>query len=65
MATYSITYETADGSVDTFTTETSKARAERVARNLAKTSGLNAPLEITRWFVEAKDATVSTFPVAA
>jgi hypothetical protein len=61
---YQITYETADGSVENFTTETTKARAMTMARNCAKGSALNEACEVVRWFVEANDATVATFPVA-
>ena len=63
--TYKITYETADGTVEDFACETNKARAVKAARNAAKTSALNKPLEVGRWFVERDGLTVATFEVAA
>ena len=63
--TYQITYETADGTVDGFSTAATKAKAIRLARDCAKYSAINGPLGVTRWFVESDDATVATFPVAA
>lgn len=63
--TYQITYETADGSVEEFATETSKARAEKLAQNCAAGSAMNAACAVTRWFVEAEDQTVATYQVAA
>lgn len=61
---YQITYETADGSVEAFTTEATKAAAVTMARRCAKGSALNAANGVTRWFVEANDQTITTFPVA-
>jgi hypothetical protein len=63
--TYQITFETADGSLEHWTDETSRARAEKTARSNAKTSAINEPLEVIRWFVEANGLTISCFPVAA
>lgn len=65
MSVYKITYETADGTVEDFSTETSKTRAQKMARACAKVSVLNGVFGVTRWFVECGDMTVSTHPVAA
>ena len=62
---YQITYETADGTVDGFSTAATKAAATKFARECAKYSAINGPLGVTRWFVESDDATVATFLVAA
>ncbi len=40
-------------------------RAEKIARSNAKTSAVNEPMEVTRWFVEANGLTISYFPVVA
>lgn len=64
MTTYSITYETADGSVEHFANETSKARAQKLARLCARCSTLNETETVTRWFVEADDQTVTAVVVA-
>jgi hypothetical protein len=63
--TYQITFETADGSLEHWADETSRARAEKTARSCAKTSAINEPMEVTRWFVEENGLTISCFPVAA
>ena len=63
--TYQITYETADGTVEDFMTETSKARATKMARDCSKGSALNAAFGVTRWFVEKCGQTISTHRVAA
>ena len=64
MTTYQITYETEDGSVEGFMTETDKGRAEKIAKQSAASSSLNEPLAVTRWFVEANDRTLSAYAVA-
>ncbi len=63
--TYQVTYETADGTVEGYTCETNKARAVKTARNAAKTSAINEPLQVSRWFVETEGLTVAIFEVAA
>ncbi len=62
---YQITYETADGTVEAFTTASTKAKAIRLARDCAKHSALNEPLNVQRWFAERHEMTVATFQVAA
>lgn len=62
---YQITYETADGTVEVFSTSATKAAAIKLARGCAKFSAINAPLGVCRWFAEHDDATVATFKVAA
>ena len=63
--TYQIAYETADGTVDGFMTETSKARAMDAARRAAKESPLNAAFGVTRWMVDKCEQTVARFEVGA
>ncbi len=63
--TYQVTYETADGSVEAYSTEVTKAASVTMARRCAKGSALNVALSVTRWFVEANDQTVATFPARA
>lgn len=63
--TYQITYETADGTVEAFATAATKAKAVRLARDCAKHSAINEPLNVQRWFAESDDQTVATFPVAS
>ena len=61
---YRVTYETSDGSVEDFTTHKTKLSAVRMARDCASGSALNDAVAVTRWFVEACDTTLLTFPVA-
>ena len=61
---YQITYETEDGTVEDYIAETCKARAEKIARDCAKGSALNAAFNVTRWFVEKDGQTVSAHQVA-
>lgn len=63
--TYQITYETADGTVEAFAATATKAKAIRLARDCAKHSAINEPLNVQRWFAENDEMTVATFPVAA
>ena len=65
MTTYQINFETADGSIEEFATETSKARAIKAARIAAKTSIMIEVYEVTRFLVEANEQTISTHEVAA
>jgi len=62
---YRITFETEDGTVEDYMTETTKTAAEKIARNAARSSALNEPMNVTRWFVEKDWMTISTFGVAA
>ena len=63
--TYRITYEIADSSVETFAECRTKLAAVRMARNCAKGSPLNAAFGVSRWFIEAGETTLLTFPAAA
>lgn len=63
--TYRITYEIADGSVEDFAECRTYLAAVRMARDCANGSPLNAAFGVTRWFIEAGDTTMLTFPAAA
>ena len=65
MTTYQINFETADGSIEDYSTDTNKARAVKIARNAAKTSDLIATFEITRFLVEINGQTIEAYEVAA